>query len=838
MASVFLCEHKLMRRRVAIKVLPTAKADDPSSLERFYREARVVASIDHPNIVRAYDIDQDENLHFLVMEYVDGTNLQDLVKKFGPLEIVRACHYIYGSAVGLQHAHEIGLVHRDIKPGNILIERTGVVKILDLGLARFFHDEEDALTKKYDENVLGTADYLAPEQALDSHAVDIRADIYSLGATFYYLLTASALFPEGSVAQKLIWHQNRHPKPIRSIRPEVPEAIAAVIDHMMEKDPAKRYQTPSEIMAALAPWVAMPIAPPADREMPHISPAAGGGGGGRAPNPSANANAMIARPGMSDAPTVVASAHATPSPSSIAATPLPGTIPTVGHAAVWETLDADTQTVAQGDTDRAVGPSEPSSRSGRKSGRQSGRQPGSKPRGGFPILLAAGCLLLVGGAAAGVYFAFFSKSPSTEKQTVSGPRRIVVSKSGGDGAVPTLHEAISKASAGDTIVINDEAVKDGPLTLGSKHKDLTIESGIPGKSVVIEITRSGTNDTMLAIVSVEGFHLRNLDFKNNVETDGKKAVTYGIRVSGICPGATLENVTVQNVKTGFSLTNATGAEDRPILLDHLRAFALGTPGVKGPMDGVGLHITASTNTDTKWVVVQNCRFEGPCKDGIKIDGPSGGLDIHANRFFKVTNAIAFGRPEKDKVVQAKIVASTVCEASAGIYFDLTAPPPPPDKPTPGSFDLLIQQNYFTKTAEVGKIVGAAFTGSISGTTLTVSAVSSGALYVGQVVTGMGIAAGTTITALGTGTGGAGTYTVSVPQTVNSESMFGQQIQGKVEWKDNALGKDSIAGNLNPTLQALPSPLLASESPADTDDRFLRFTGGPPALLNGVKVGAP
>ena len=230
MGHVFLCEHKLMRRRVAVKVLPAAKAADPSSLERFYREARAVAALDHPNIVHAYDVDQDDNLHFLVMEYVDGTNLQDLVKKFGPLDLTRACHYVYGAAVGLQHAFEMGLVHRDIKPGNILVDRSGVVKVLDMGLARFFNDDEDTLTKKYDENILGTADYLAPEQAIDSHTVDIRADIYGLGGTFFYLLTGQPPFPEGTVAQKLLWHQTREPVALRTLRPDVPAELAAVVD--------------------------------------------------------------------------------------------------------------------------------------------------------------------------------------------------------------------------------------------------------------------------------------------------------------------------------------------------------------------------------------------------------------------------------------------------------------------------------------------------------------------------------------------------------------------------------------------------------------------------------
>lgn len=318
MGSVYLCEHKFMRRRVAVKVLPAAKADDPAALERFYREARAVAALDHPNIVRAYDIDQDEKLHFLVMEYVDGASLQEIIKKHGPMDVTRAAHYLSQAAVGLQHAHQTaGLVHRDIKPGNVLVDRNGVVKILDMGLARFFHDEEDILTKKYDENVLGTADYLAPEQALDSHSVDIRADIYSLGATCYFILTGCTPFTEGTVAQKLIWHQTRQPKPIRQIRPEVPEGLAAIVEKMMSKNPADRYQSPSDITAALAVWTQTPIPPPPEKEMPRLSPAAMGG--------DSTISQVTMTPTPAPAPVRPASPPPPPAarPAPVAPTPIP-----------------------------------------------------------------------------------------------------------------------------------------------------------------------------------------------------------------------------------------------------------------------------------------------------------------------------------------------------------------------------------------------------------------------------------------------------------------------------------------------------------------------------------
>jgi len=283
MGSVYLCEHVYMRRRVAVKVLPPNRSEDHSARERFYREARAVAALDHRNIVRAHDIDCDGKVHFLVMEYVDGSSLQEIVKKHGPMQLTRAAHYIRQAALGLQHAHEAGLVHRDVKPGNLLVDRAGTVKVLDMGLARFFNDASDDITRKHDETVLGTTDYLAPEQALDGN-VDIRADIYSLGATFYFLLAGQPPFAEGTVAQKLIWHQTRQPKSIRSVRPEVPEALAAVIEQMMTKDPTQRYQTPAEVAEALAPWTQTSIAPPPADEMPHLSPAALAGNRGE-PDP-------------------------------------------------------------------------------------------------------------------------------------------------------------------------------------------------------------------------------------------------------------------------------------------------------------------------------------------------------------------------------------------------------------------------------------------------------------------------------------------------------------------------------------------------------------------------
>lgn len=262
MGAVYLAEHEMMRRRCAIKVLPTKLINDSSSvLERFYLEAQAVAALDDPNIVRAYDVNKEvqgkREIHYLVMEYVDGCDLQVMVEREGPLDFVKVADFSRQAASGLAHAHAKGLIHRDIKPANLLIDSSGTVKILDLGLARFFDDRlEASLTTTHNESILGTADYLSPEQALDSHKVDTRTDIYSLGCTCYFMLTGQPPFPDGSVAQRLLAHQVKSPTAIEKLRSDVPVDLVTIVEQMIAKSADDRYQTSDEVAEAFGAWLA------------------------------------------------------------------------------------------------------------------------------------------------------------------------------------------------------------------------------------------------------------------------------------------------------------------------------------------------------------------------------------------------------------------------------------------------------------------------------------------------------------------------------------------------------------------------------------------------------
>jgi serine/threonine protein kinase len=269
MSSVYLAEHTMMHCLRAIKVLPTSRVDDSSYLARFKQEAVAAGQLNHSNIVQTFDIGEQNGTHYIVMEYVEGRDLQNLVKESGSIEFETAANYLRQAAEGLGYAHHKGLIHRDIKPANLLVDNRGVVKLLDLGLARFVDQKMPSLTIAHDENVLGTADYLAPEQAVDSHGVDSRADIYSLGCTFYYLLTGHPPFPTGTLPQRIYMHQNKAPASIYEDRPDAPQALVDLCLRMMAKTPEARCQTGEEVATALAAWLAA-----------RNSGSAGGGGGG------------------------------------------------------------------------------------------------------------------------------------------------------------------------------------------------------------------------------------------------------------------------------------------------------------------------------------------------------------------------------------------------------------------------------------------------------------------------------------------------------------------------------------------------------------------------------
>ncbi len=255
MSAVYLAEHTMLKRQRAIKVLPKKRVNDSSYLARFHLEAQATASLDHPNIVRAYDVDNDGDQHYLVMENIEGKDLQTIVKQEGALPLELACNYVAQAAEGFTYAHENNLIHRDVKPANLLVDEKGVVKILDLGLALYSDEGNASLTVVHNENVLGTADYLSPEQAVNSHKVDSRTDIYSLGCTLYYLLTGHPPFPEGTLAQRIAKHQTQMPEDIRKDRPDCPRDLVDICVKMMQKKPDRRYQSMGEVADALEAWL-------------------------------------------------------------------------------------------------------------------------------------------------------------------------------------------------------------------------------------------------------------------------------------------------------------------------------------------------------------------------------------------------------------------------------------------------------------------------------------------------------------------------------------------------------------------------------------------------------
>lgn len=253
MGQVFKARHRRMKRVVAIKLLPTAMNSDPSTIARFEREVEAVAKISHPNIVAAYDADCANDTHFLVMEFVDGIDLSRLIKQQGPLPVDRTINYIVQVARGLSAAHDAGIVHRDIKPGNLLLDASGTVKILDMGLARLDGGQDDLTQAELTNTgtIMGTVNYMAPEQALNSKTADARADIYSLGCTLFYLLTGKLTYDGDTIMSKLLAHREQPIPSLREACPEVPEHLQDVFSRMVAKKVEDRYLSLHDVIADL-----------------------------------------------------------------------------------------------------------------------------------------------------------------------------------------------------------------------------------------------------------------------------------------------------------------------------------------------------------------------------------------------------------------------------------------------------------------------------------------------------------------------------------------------------------------------------------------------------------
>jgi serine/threonine protein kinase len=253
MGDVYLAEHRRMERRVALKTLPAAMTQDTQSIQRFQREVKAAAKLTHPNIVTAYDADEANGVHYFVMEYVKGIDLSAVVKQQGVLSVGKALDYILQAAQGLEYAHRKGVIHRDIKPANLLLDKEGTIKILDMGLARIEDaaHEIPATQLTQDGSVMGTVDYMAPEQAQDTHSADARSDIYSLGCSLYYLLTGESVFTGTTVVNRIMAHQN---EPIPSLTDRQilsSHDVDAIFQKMIAKQPGDRFQSMQQVINAI-----------------------------------------------------------------------------------------------------------------------------------------------------------------------------------------------------------------------------------------------------------------------------------------------------------------------------------------------------------------------------------------------------------------------------------------------------------------------------------------------------------------------------------------------------------------------------------------------------------
>jgi len=691
MSTVYLAEHVLMRRRVAIKVLPQSRVDDASYLRRFHREAQAVAALDHQNIVRAYDVNHDGQVHYLVMEHVSGSNLHALVSERTQLGFVEAVEYIRQAAKGLQYAHQAGLVHRDIKPSNLLVDDRGVLKLLDLGLARFFRNQdEEALTIKFDEVVLGTADYLSPEQALDSHDVDTRTDIYSLGCTMYFLVTGHPPFPEGTLAQRLIMHQMKEPAPVQEERKDIPPELVELINIMMRKKPEDRFQTAQEVANTCQDWLeehggeiwksmkklsetpAVPVQTPV-RDSPSSIRNTKPSSRGSIPKPPSRQSGTSKLAEMS---TRIAKPTDDPSPSDIddfvitINTDPSDTAPVTAHA-----TDVVPQNIAARMSDVL------------KPVLARDRRKLAIGAGALVLLVAVIGSLLIGSGTEDT-----SSQPAAPDRSDStnagpdtpdeggvaediGPRHNRIIKSiGPDGDFPTIKAALDFArsqtpsdqrnahirfnvAAGQTfeerIVIDNLGAPESRLPRGIH---IVVEDGFAtlapgGTEPVISIIAGKDRTSEVRFLHLEGFR---------IQADNRDVA---VRLAGVLPRCEFRRLEIQGFeKTGLLCDAPQAFLNDDILLANM-TFAAASP------TGIGIHFQQDKSHQdiASHVRIEGCRFLGPLNVGIEFSAPVRGVDVSQSIFHNAQTGIRLNYTKNEASVLS-INRNTFHQCGDGLHL--------------------------------------------------------------------------------------------------------------------------------------------------------------------------
>ncbi len=615
--------------------------------------------MDHPNIVRIHDVEATDQGHFLVTEFVDGPNLEALVEARGPLDPVRAAQYVRQAADALQAAHEAGMVHRDVKPSNFLVDRSGTVKLLDLGLVKLLR-ADDGLTRSLDgKAVLGTIDFQAPEQAVDSSDVDIRADIYGLGATFYFLLTGQVIFPEGTVAQKLSWHQRRKPQPLREVRPEVPEKMAKIVAKMLAKDPKHRYQTPEEVAAALESWTRDPVQPLEEFELPKVSKAARAflsawSNQRRTNTPQGRERPRPKTPPMTPLPedwkARILKARDWPRTRvlMLGGGALALLLATVGY---WWWNNQ------RGDQSTPVGTSGP--RPAVQPGPEVVANPQPQPQ---PQPAAV---------------------PSQPGNPPAASTFAVVGKTGLARPAGSLKEALAESRPGDRIEVRAAEVSES--LEWSAHFGVDLVGVSPAGGPVVWRAPEGlpSERPLLEIKGTEGSSVRGFKF------DGQGRMADLLRVSGPTPDLTLEDLEFSGAARGLTLHAASGAQDHPITLRGLRFQG---------QSGCGLRLE-TTSADPAAAVrsarVRLCRFEGPCPTAIEVDGPTNDVEVRECRFFQVAAGVRFTRAASTGAINITVEGNTFARVDRGLSFEAA----------PTTSNLVVKNNLFFYVPKLALVDG-------------------------------------------------------------------------------------------------------------------------------------